>query len=114
MFEFSNRQLEKQFLLFQQLTKEGWKIKLDQLNQVANGFWSINRETHLPYPEQQVNPSGDVALVTWSTYVYPPVENADWIEELNASFNSPLEAYTWLAPRLGKYAKKWQKHREDD
>lgn len=43
-------------------------------------------------------------LVAWTTYVKSP-KSEDYIEELNASFNSPIEAYQWLAPRLDEYAK---------
>lgn len=99
---WTNKIIEAYFNLFRDLVKQGWRIEIENLYQVDNGNWHVDKDTLLPYPDQDLNYSGDIALVTWSTYVYSPKEE-DWIEELNASFNSPLEAYEWLAPRLEKY-----------
>lgn len=107
--EWCNRPLEVRFDLFQKLVKQGWRIELYQLDQIENGEWWTDEVTKLPVPSQCTNRFGDIALVTWSTYVYPP-ESDEWIFELTASFDSPLEAYEWLAPRLDKYAKKWRKN----
>lgn len=101
-FNWANRPLEVRFDLFHKLVKKGWKIELDSIDQISNGTWWTDKETGLPIPSQRDNRFGDINLVTWSTYVYPP-KTEDWIEELNASFDSPMEAYEWLAPRLEKY-----------
>lgn len=112
--EWCNRPLEVRFELFQKLANQGWRIELEQLDQVENGEWWTDEVTKLPVPNQGTNRFGDIALVTWSTYVYPPNdEEGEWISELNASFDSPLEAYDWLAPRLDKYAKKWKKNNDN-
>lgn len=110
--EWCNRPLEVRFDLFQKLVKQGWRIELYQLDQIENGEWWTDEVTKLPVPSQSTNRFGDIALVTWSTYVYPP-ESDDWLFELNASFDSPLEAYEWLAPRLEKYAKRWVAQEEE-
>lgn len=102
-FNWSNRSLEVKFSLFQELAKQGWRIELERIDQIDNGTWWKDEVTGLPIPNQNINGWGDTPLVTWSTYVYPP-KSDDWVEELNASFNSPLEAYKWLAPRLERYA----------
>lgn len=103
-FRWSNKATENQFELFHKLIKQGWRIELEDIDQLGNGYWQTDDVTGLPIPNQRLNSFGDVSLVTWSTYVYPP-KAVDWVEDLNASFNSPLEAYEWLAPRLSKYAK---------
>lgn len=100
-FKWANPILEMRFKLFQKLVKQGWKIKLEQVNQIGNS-WRRDKITGLPIPNQKFNRFGDIPLITWLTYVYPP-KSEDWIEELNASFGSPMEAYEWLAPRLEKY-----------
>lgn len=110
-FRWSNEVTEKQFELFRKLIKQGWRIELEEIDQLGNGYWWTDKETRLPIPNQRLNSFGDVSLVTWSTYVYPP-EKVDWVESLNASFNSPLEAYEWLAPRLDKYAKEYRSKEE--
>lgn len=102
-FEWTNITLEELFNLFHNLVKKGWRIELDSIDQIDNGTWWTAKKTGLPIPSQRNNRFGDIPLVTWSTFVYPP-KAEDWIEELNASFDSPLEAYEWLAPRLEKYA----------
>lgn len=103
LFNWGNWPLEEQFKIFQKLVKQGWKIELEQIDQIGNGHWKNEKVTGLPIPDQKINRFGDISLVTWSTYVYSP-KTEDWIEELNASFNSPMQAYEWLAPRLEKYA----------
>nr|DAH80747.1 MAG TPA: transcriptional regulator [Caudoviricetes sp.] len=65
----------------------------------------------LPVPDQWNNYTSRIPLVTWSTYVYPP-DSEDYVERLNASFNSPMEAYKWLAPLLVKYANERRKDEE--
>lgn len=102
LFEWSNPVLEGRFKIFQKLVKQGWKIQLEQIDQIDNGYWWREKITGLPIPNQQSNRFGDLHLVTWSTYVYPP-KSEDWIEKLNASFDSPMDAYEWLAPRLERY-----------
>lgn len=110
---WNNQILESYFNLFQELSKQGWRIEIDKLDQIDNGYWHIDKDTLLPYPDQEFNPFGDIALVTWSTYVYPPKED-DWVDELNASFDSPLEAYEWLAPGINRYSKKWKKDNNEN
>ncbi len=83
--------------------RERFPEKKYRLRWIDNGYWWNEKVTGLPIPSQEINRFGDIPLVTWSTYVYPP-KAEDWIEELNASFNSPMQAYEWLAPRLEKYA----------
>lgn len=102
LFEWSNPVLEGRFKIFQKLVKQGWKIQLEQIDQIDNSYWWCEKITGLPIPNQRSNRFGDLPLVTWTTYVYPP-KSEDWVEELNASFDYPLEAYEWLAPRLEKY-----------
>lgn len=102
-FNWSNRPLEKRFNLFHELVKHGWRIELERIDQIGNGTWWKDDATGLPIPNQRINSLGDIALITWSTYVYPP-KSDDWVEKLNASFNSPIEDYEWLAPRLERYA----------
>jgi hypothetical protein len=109
---WANRPLEVRFDVFQKLVKQGWKIELERIDQISNGEWLIDETTGLPIPNQITNRFGDIPLVSWTTYVYPPDEE-DWIECLNTSFSSPLKAYAWLAPRLDEYAKEWKKHMED-
>ena len=87
-FNWSNRPLEKRFNSFHELVKRGWRIELERIE---------------PIPNQNINRFGDIPLVTWSTYVYPP-NSDEWIMELNASFDSPMEAYEWIAPRIERYA----------
>lgn len=99
---FSNHNLAMRFETFRKLVETGWRIELEQIDQTSNGEWWIEKTTKLPMPNQRINKFGDVALVTWTTYVYPP-KSEDWIESLNASFNSPLAAYEWLAPKLVEY-----------
>ncbi|MDE7040162.1 MAG: hypothetical protein K2O77_04280 [Limosilactobacillus sp.] len=107
-FSWANKPLEVQFDLFHNLVKRGWRIELESIDQEDNGTWNVDKETGLPIPNQSINRFGDIPLMTWTTYVYSP-KSEDWIEELNASFDSPLQAYEWLAPRLEKYVneKRW-------
>lgn len=102
-FMWANPPLEIRFRIFQKLVEQGWKIQLEQIDQIDNSYWWREKITGLPIPNQQSNRFGDLHLVTWSTYVYPP-KSEDWIEKLNASLDSPMDAYEWLAPRLERYA----------
>ncbi len=102
-FSWANRSLEVCFDLFHNLVKKGWRIELESIDQMGNGTWWTDKEIGLPIPSQSDNRFGDIPLVTWSTFVYPP-DSEEWIIDLNASFDSPMEAYEWLAPRLEKYA----------
>lgn len=102
-FNWSNKPLEVRFNLFQELAKRGWRIELERIDQIDNGTWWEDEVTGLPIPNQNINCWGDIPLVTWSTYVYPP-NSDEWVMRLNASFDSPMEAYEWLAPRLEEYA----------
>lgn len=90
-----NPVLEKRFQYLQQLAKQGWRIELETIDQIDNGYWHLDPVTKLPYPNQETNQFGDIPTVTYTTYVYPPKQD-DFIEELQASFNSPLAAYKWL------------------
>ena len=113
-FSWANKPLEVQFDLFHNLVKRGWRIELESIDQEDNGTWNVDKETGLPIPNQSINRFGDIPLMTWTTYVYSP-KSEDWIEELNASFDSPLQAYEWLAPRLEKYVneKRWNQCTEN-
>lgn len=102
-FNWSNRPLEKRFNSFHELVKRGWRIELERIDQIDNGTWWKDEVTGLPIPNQNINRFGDTPLVTWSTYVYPP-NSDEWIMELNASFDSPMKAYEWIAPRIERYA----------
>lgn len=97
--EFSQRWhnpvLEKRFQYLQQLAKQGWRIELETIDQIDNGYWHLDPVTKLPYPNQKANRFGDIPMVTYTTYVYPPKQDA-FVEELQVSFNSPLAAYKWL------------------
>lgn len=90
-----NPVLEKRFQYLQQLAKQGWRIELETIDQIDNGYWHLDPVTKLPYPNQEANLFGDIPTVTYTTYVYPPKQD-DFVEELQASFNTPLEAYHWL------------------
>lgn len=90
-----NPVLEKRFQYLQQLAKQGWRIELETIDQIDNGYWHLDPVTKLPYPNQKANPFGDIPTVTYTTYVYPPKQD-DFVEKLQASFNTPLEAYKWL------------------
>lgn len=90
-----NPVLEKRFQCLQQLAKQGWRIELETIDQIDNGYWHLDPITKLPYPNQKANPFGDIPSVTYTTYVYPPTQD-DFVEKLQASFNTPLEAYKWL------------------
>lgn len=93
--KWHNPVLEKRFQYLQQLVKQGWRIELETIDQIDNGYWHLDPVTKLPYPNQKANPFGDISSVTYTTYVYPPKQD-DFVEELQASFNTPLEAYKWL------------------
>lgn len=90
-----NPVLEKRFQDLQQLAKQGWRIELETIDQIDNGYWHLDPVTKLPYPDQKTNRFGDISTVTYTTYIYPPKQDA-FVEELQVSFNSPLAAYKWL------------------
>ena len=93
--EWRNPVLEKRFQYLQQLAKQDWRIELETIDQISNGYWHLDPVTKLPYPDQKTNQFGDIPTVTYTTYVYPPKQD-DFVEELQASFDTPLEAYKWL------------------
>lgn len=93
--KWRNPVLEKRFQYLQQLAKKGWRIELETIDQIDNGYWHFDPVTKLPYPDQKTNRFGDIPTVTYTTYVYPPKQDI-FVEELQASFNSPLAAYKWL------------------
>ena len=93
--KWNNPVLEKRFQYLQQLAKQGWRIELETIYQISNGYWHLDPVTKLPYPNQKANRFGDIPTVTYTTYVYPPKQD-DFVEELQASFDTPLEAYKWL------------------
>lgn len=93
--KWHNPVLEQRFQYLQQFAKRGWRIELEVIDQIDNGYWHFDPVTKLPYPDQKTNRFGDIPPVTYTTYVYPPKQD-DFIEELQASFNTPLEAYKWL------------------
>lgn len=93
--EWNNPVLEKCFQYLQKLAKQGWRIELETIDQIDNGYWHLDPATKLPYPDQKTNQFGDISTVTYTTYVYPPKQD-DFVEELQASFDTPLEAYKWL------------------
>lgn len=39
LFDWANRPLEERFKVFQELVKRGWKIQLEQIDQIDNGYW---------------------------------------------------------------------------
>lgn len=96
--QWHNPVLEQRFQILQQLVKQGWRIELEVIDQVDNGYWHFDPATKLPYPDQKTNRFGDLPPVTYTTYVYPPTQS-DFIKDLQASFNSPLEAYRWLVDK---------------
>ena len=93
--EWHNPVLGQRFRYLQQLTKQGWRIESETIGQIDNGYWHLDPVTKLPYPDQKTNRFGDIPTVTYTTYIYPPKQDA-FIEKLQASFNTPLEAYKWL------------------
>lgn len=108
--KWHNPVLEKRFQYLQKLAKQGWRIELETIDQIDNGYWHLDPVTKLPCPNQKANPFGDIPSVTYTTYVYPPKQD-DFVEELQASFNTPLEAYKWLVDEkhLLDFVKKYNK-----
>lgn len=103
-YSYPDQVIVKQFDLFRQLKQKGWRIELEQIDQLENGYWHEDPITKLPYPAPDVNADASISLVTWTTYVYPP-KAEDYLLKLNASFNSPFEAYNWLEKKLKQHAK---------
>lgn len=105
-----NPVLQERFRYLQQLAKQGWQIELETIDQIDNGYWHLDPVTKLPYPNQKTNRFGDITMVTYTTYVYPPKQDA-FVEELQASFNSPLAAYKWLVDKhhLSDFVKTYNK-----
>lgn len=112
--KWHNPVLEQRFQALQQLVKQGWRIELETIDQTDNGYWHFDPVTKLPYPDQKTNRFGDLPPVTYTTYVYPPKSN-DFIDDLQASFNTPLEAYQWLIDKqhLPELPKSYTNSRND-
>ena len=90
--EWHNPVLEQRFQYLQQLAKQGWRVELETIDQIDNKYWHLDPVTKLPYPDQKTNRFGDVPAVTYTTHIYPPKQD-NFVEELQASFSTPLEAY---------------------
>lgn len=68
-------------------------------------MYHIDPVTKLPYPDQEKNAFGDIALVAYETKVYLPNEKqAD--KCFSKSFNSIYEAYMFLAEELKQFDNK--------
>lgn len=39
LLNWVNRPLEERFKIFQKLVKQGWKIEVEQIDQIGNGHW---------------------------------------------------------------------------
>lgn len=100
--QWNNEVLEQRFKLFRKLTKQGFRIYITLKYQVESGMYHLDPVTKLPYPDQEKNAFGDVALVTYETKVYLPNEKqAD--KRFSKSFNSIYEAYMFLAEELNQF-----------
>ena len=103
--QWNNEVLEQRFKLFQNLTKQGFRIYITLKCQVDSGMYHLDPVTNLPYPDQEKNAFGDVALVTYETKVYlPNHKTAD--KRFSKSFNSIYEAYMFLAEELNRFDNK--------
>lgn len=100
--QWNNEVLEQRFKLFRKLTKQGFRIYITLKYQVESGMYHLDPVTKLPYPDQEKNAFGDVALVTYETKVYlPNQKTAD--KRFSKSFNSIYEAYMFLAEELNQF-----------
>lgn len=105
---WNNEVLKIRFDLFNRLIKRGFRIYINLHYQVDSGMYHIDPVTNLPYPDQEKNAFGDVALVTYETKVYlPKQKTAD--KRFSKSFNSIYEAYIFLAEALNQFDNKQQK-----
>lgn len=103
--QWNNEVLEQRFKLFNRLIKKGFRIYVTLKYQIESGMYHNDPVTNLPYPDQEKNAFGDVALVTYDTKVYLPNEKkAD--ERFSKSFNSVYEAYMFLAEELNQFDNK--------
>lgn len=103
--KWSNEVLKTRFDLFNRLVKQGFRIYVTLKYQVESGMYHNDPVTNLPYPDQEKNVFGDVALVTYETKVYLPGHNtAD--KRFSKSFNSIYEAYIFLAEELNQFDNK--------
>lgn len=103
--QWNNEILEQRFKLFNKLTKQGFHIYVTLHYQVESGMYRNDPVTNLPYPDQEKNAFGDVALVTYETKVYlPNAKRAD--KHFSKSFNSIYEAYMFLAEELSRFDNK--------
>lgn len=103
--QWNNEVLEQRFKLFRKLTKQGFRIYITLKYQVESGMYHLDSVTNLPYPDQEKNAFGDVALVTYETKVYlPQQKTAD--KRFSKSFNSIYEAYMFLAEELKQFDNK--------
>lgn len=59
--KWRNPVLEKRFQYLQQLAKKGWRIELETIDQIDNGYWHFDPVTKLPYPDQKTNRFGDIS-----------------------------------------------------
>lgn len=98
----NNMEIKAWFDYFQQLTKQGWKIELHQVDQLKNGYWHTDKQTSLPYPDPSVNRYGDTPVLTFETFVYRPGHES-FVDELANNFDSPMQAYKWLFGAIHKY-----------
>ena len=103
--KWNNEVLAQRFKLFNKLTKQGFHIYVTLHYQVESGMYRNDPVTNLPYPDQEKNAFGDVALVTYETKVYlPNAKRAD--KHFSKSFNSIYEAYMFLAEELNQFDNK--------
>ena len=99
---WNNEVLEQRFKLFNRLIKRGFRIYIDLHYQIDSGMYHLDPVTNLPYPDQEKNAFGDVALVTYTTKVYLPNQiQSD--RRFSKSFNSIYEAYMFLAEELNQF-----------
>ena len=70
--KWNNEVLEQRFNLFNRLIKKGFRIYVTLKYQIESGMYHNDPVTNLPYPDQEKNAFGDVALVTYETKVYLP------------------------------------------
>lgn len=103
--QWNNEILEQRFNLFRKLTKQGFRIHITLKYQIESGMYHLDPITNLPYPDQEKNAFGDVALVTYETKVYlPNQKTAD--KRFSKSFNSVYEAYMFLVDELKQFDNK--------
>lgn len=100
--QWNNEVLEQRFNLFNRLVKKGFRIYVTLKYQIESGMYHNDPVTNLPYPDQEKNAFGDIALVTYETKVYlPNQKTAD--KRFSRSFNSVYETYMFLADELSQF-----------